>query len=330
VTKYDDFDYHAGMAEKFGQPVDHGFTHIGFMLAWLLRHGLGQPSFVGTDIAGRLTSDRLRPNDLRDLVDGKLISDALTTEGAAFLDAYYAGGYLREYELEFADLPDYAVPDSPDQQARADRVIDRAYDSWVERGRPPALSRGALWSSPASEAETSPGLDDLAGLVGAVEVHDLSKPHEDTVLETKIAAVIGLPIQTSSCVATTWGSSALNRTLRDLGVPKGDVIVANAMGTDGDPLLQVYKVPMVNSTDLATAFWPSSHDGRAGWQGLTINSVPAWASTVRPSRGEPAWTSVRCAVDGYAISISSSRGLAQAETLAAALIEALTRSPSQQ
>lgn len=44
MSKYDDFDYHVGGAQANGQPDDNAFTHIGFMLSWLIRGGLGVAS----------------------------------------------------------------------------------------------------------------------------------------------------------------------------------------------------------------------------------------------------------------------------------------------
>jgi hypothetical protein len=41
MTKYDDFDWHAGDAIEKGQLEDGAFTHIGFILAWLIRRGVG-------------------------------------------------------------------------------------------------------------------------------------------------------------------------------------------------------------------------------------------------------------------------------------------------
>lgn len=147
MSKYDDFDYHVGDAVAKGQPEDNAFTHIGFMLAWLIGRGLGKTRSFGPKIERQVADGTLRPNDLRDLVDGQLLAQTLKPEAVAFLDAYYASaGYSDDYEAEFGDLPDYGVPDDPEHQDRIDRRIDAAYDRWVAAGRPKmgTLARSGL------------------------------------------------------------------------------------------------------------------------------------------------------------------------------------------
>jgi hypothetical protein len=164
MSKYDDFDYHVGDAVAKGQPEDNAFTHIGFMLAWLIGRGLGKSKFFGPKIERQITDGTLRPNDLRDLVDGQLLTQTLKPEAVAFLDAYYHAGYPPDYEAAFPNLPEYGVPDDPEHQAVIDRLIDDSYGRWVAAGRPKPGSPGAVWARPFLTAPTPTGnpLTDLA------------------------------------------------------------------------------------------------------------------------------------------------------------------------
>jgi hypothetical protein len=109
---------------------------------------LGKTRFFGPDIKRQVADGSLRPNDLRDFVDGQLLAQTLKSDGAAFLDAYYGGGYPTDYEAEFGDLPAYGVPDDPEHQIRIDRRIDDAYGRWVAAGRPKMGTPSALWAVP--------------------------------------------------------------------------------------------------------------------------------------------------------------------------------------
>lgn len=156
MAKFDDFDYHVAAAVAGGQPENNAFTHIGLMLSWLIRHGLGKTKFFGPDIERQVADGTLCPNDLRDFVDGQLLGQTLKPEATAFLHAYYmSAGYAADYEVEFGDLPQYGVPDDPEHQARIDRRIDAAYERWVAAGRPKMGTAEALWAAPRlSAAET--------------------------------------------------------------------------------------------------------------------------------------------------------------------------------
>ena len=127
--KYDDYDYHVEGAIKAGFEPDNGFTHIGFMVSWLIRHGLFRTEFISPEAAVDLARGRLRPNDLRDLVDGKLVDEMLTPVGATFLANYYEA-YLTEFVEAFPDAPDYGVSDDAANQAIVDQLIDEAFTRW--------------------------------------------------------------------------------------------------------------------------------------------------------------------------------------------------------
>jgi hypothetical protein len=71
-------------AEEAGQPAEHGFTHIGLFLAWLIRHDLFDDSLVPAHHVEKVRDGPWEGSELRDDVDGKLIDDMLTPEGATF------------------------------------------------------------------------------------------------------------------------------------------------------------------------------------------------------------------------------------------------------
>lgn len=127
--KYDDYSYHVASAVDAGFEPDHAFTHIGFMVSWLIRHGLFRTEFLGPEAGGDLATGKLRPNGIRDFVDGKLIDEMLTPVGSAFLATYYER-YLTEFVEAFPELPDYGVSDDPANQAIVDRLIDAAFERW--------------------------------------------------------------------------------------------------------------------------------------------------------------------------------------------------------
>jgi hypothetical protein len=119
------------------------------MLSWLIRHGLARTKVIGPDIERQVADGTLRPNDLRDFVDGQLLGQTLKPEATAFLDAYYmSAGYATDFDAEFGDMPDYSVPDDAVHQDRIERRIDAAYERWVAAGRPKTGTAEALWAMP--------------------------------------------------------------------------------------------------------------------------------------------------------------------------------------
>jgi hypothetical protein len=143
-VKIDDWDYHETAAEEAGYPAEHGFTHIGLFLAWLIRHDLFADDYVVA--AGRV--EKVRDGEwagsgLRDDVDGKLINDMLTAEGAAFSTARY-GAYLRAFDETFADRPDYSVPDDGAHRSISRSITtpgDREGPGWRRQPRDRSISR---------------------------------------------------------------------------------------------------------------------------------------------------------------------------------------------
>lgn len=226
MRKYDDFDFHARAAEESGQDSENGFTHIGFFLSWMLRRGLGDPSVFGSQVAGELRSGRMRANDLRDLVNGQLLSSMATTIGSEFLDAYYLGGYSADFDAEFSSSAPYSVTDDPDYQTRIDRRLDSAFESWVAAGQPSSDSPTALWHTapPPTDiaAAAAQAAAELAGTVTVSPISDAPQAHRDPVLETRVARAISVSSPVHSYTVRDWDSSTLNRALKSLGISTKD------------------------------------------------------------------------------------------------------------
>jgi hypothetical protein len=290
MTKYDDFDFYVGEAVASGQPEDNGFTHIGFMLAWLIRRGFGNAEMFGEEIVRQIEDGGLRPNDLRDLTDGKLISDMLEPEGSAFLDSYYMPGYAADYEVEFADSPDFGVEDDPENEARIDRRIDSAYAQWVASGRPQPTADGlpGMVFEIQKLLETGspippdfmarlgelgiqpPPIDDIVfeysgpeelirnlPVLPGVTVRRVERtvPHVSPELEARVAAAIGKPMDLDSLATSEYGAATLNRTMRNLGVRGKDALLVSGIGKDGGgPTVQVFSVAGIGRDALAPEF----------------------------------------------------------------------------
>jgi hypothetical protein len=144
AVKFDDYDWHAGSLPD-DLPFEQGFVHIGVYLAWLLERDLLAVhdellSYPPTALALKAVQRReLTGSVLNDHVDGKLMSDLMTTEGDAFT-RYYYDRYLGDYAAVMTRLypTEYHAADSWDTYDRMRPVIDSAYDAWIAAGRPPA------------------------------------------------------------------------------------------------------------------------------------------------------------------------------------------------
>jgi hypothetical protein len=134
-VKFDDIDYHEDATISAGQPIEQAFTHMGLFLAWAIRHDLHDPRSFPADHVGRIKTGTWTGSDIADDVDGKLVSDMFTAEGAGFAAARY-GVYLEVYENTFADLPDYGVADDASAAARIEPLLDELYRAWIAAGKP--------------------------------------------------------------------------------------------------------------------------------------------------------------------------------------------------
>jgi hypothetical protein len=297
MIKFDDADFHVSDTLAKGQPVENAFTHIGFILAWLVRHRLVGARHFPSSIQRQVEQGQLPPNDLRDLVDGKLMRTALNKEGAGFLEAYYAGGYLADYEAEFADLPEYGVPDDPDHQARIDRRIDEAYEAWVNAGRPKSTDPQALWMPPG--AVLARGDETELRPIRVVESEPAT--HLDKLLESQIMSAVDGPLATDSCDARAWGARGLLKALSRLGISPDDVVVVFGLRGLGGFTLEIERVPGVDSNRLAIEFKSYFENRVPGrWRDHAIGTLPARSRIATMPRLEPQ-TLLWFALDGWVV-----------------------------
>jgi len=141
--EYDLWRWHTEGEFPHDQPAEQGYVHIGMYLVWLIDVDMVDAGWAGTDgVAQGVASIRERagsPCALRDVTDGRLASDMLSTEGQAFTGAYYAPeyGYVRDWNRVFGRAAaHYAVPGDWPTYDRIGPVIERRYHEWVAAGRP--------------------------------------------------------------------------------------------------------------------------------------------------------------------------------------------------
>lgn len=323
MTKYDDYDFHVADAIAHGQPPDNAFTHIALMLSWLIRHKLVLDEFCPLGTAHDLESGELHPNDLRDLVDGQLLSQMLTPDGVAFLDAYYVAGYLNDFAGEFSGAPEYEVRDGLDEQSRIDAVVDRAYGRW-QSGAPPE----AYPVSTASPSVAPPTGQPAAMFLGAAAVtvrDETTDPHADLELERRLSRALDQPLRVASSTAKDWGSSRLNRAIRDLGVSVAAVVVGWGLGPKSEPTIYVCRIPGVPQTRLAQV----SVFHEAGPRNLVLPDRVIGAATAKVSEANvpgllSPWTTIECCIDGYVVSVGSGLGSSSAEAVVLRLLKSLS------
>ena len=144
-----------GFAIDAGQPPENAFTHIGFYLAWLIRHDLHDRRWFPREHVAAVLSGEMTGSDLADDTDGKLMSEHMTDEGSAFSDARYRA-YLHEYERLVADEPDYSVVDDAANYTRIAAAIDALYAAWVAGGRPASEpEEESMWELPGDGASAA-------------------------------------------------------------------------------------------------------------------------------------------------------------------------------
>ncbi len=323
MTKYDDVDFHIGDAIAHGQPPDNAFTHIALFLSWLVRHKLVLDEFCPLNTAHDLESGTLRPNDLRDSVDGQLLSQILTPDGVAFLDAYYVAGYLSDFASEFSEAPKYGVLDGLEEQRRIDAVVDRAYGRW-QSGVPPQ----AYPVSTASASVEPPTGQPAAMLLGAAAMtvrDETTDPHADLELERRLSNALDQPLRVASSTAKDWGSSVLNRAIRDLGVSVALVVVGWGLGPKSEPTIYVCRIPGVSQARLAqvSVFLGAGPRLRALPDRMIGAATAKVAEANVPGLRSP-WTTVECCIDGYVVSVGSGLGASSAEAIVLHLLKSLS------
>jgi hypothetical protein len=261
--KFDDVGWHEGPAAEAGQPREQAFTHIGIFLAWLIRHDLHDARWFPRDHIRAVKAGTMTGSDLADDIDWKLISDAMTADGAEFAASQY-DRYMTEYNNLLGEDAGYRVPETDVLYTRVAPLIDRLYAEWVGAGRPAPEPKEA---SPQAESEA---------------MSRPEEPHVDADLEALIPAdIVDPPIAMSSVSATHWGSSLLNRELRRLGVRPRDVIVAAGVGGSGQRTISVtaYRIPGASQAQLLEAFGAVIVRPRRSWWSERVigDTTVSWA-----------------------------------------------------
>ena len=271
VAIYDKLDWHFDSAVSAGQPPENAFTHIGFYLAWLIRHDLHNSRLLPPEHVEAVKRGEMTGSDLADDIDTKLVSQVMNGEGRAFSDGRY-GTYTTEYGKVFKDLPDYGVVDDDSNYRLAEQLLDRLYGQWVAEGRPKAPPEppfeGDIPASTSVSVMLPPGFseDQLGELLaprGDTELTAMGPPTEEQMphrspeLEALIPRDLTSPaMQVSSVSATDWGSSLLKRALKRLEIRPKDAIVVNGLGGKGEQTLTVsiYGVPNLSAERLEAEF----------------------------------------------------------------------------
>jgi hypothetical protein len=266
MATYDRLDWHYDSAMAAGRPPENAFTHIGFYLAWIIRHDLHNPIVFPTSHVVAVKGGDMTGSDLSDDIDTKLIPNDMNAEGRAFTDARYAA-YLAEYATVFADQPDYAVVDDPANYARIAPVIDWLYASWIADGRPKAVTEATRSRVPGSPSgldfAADMGREQIDSMVVELAVGDggLAADEPDPEVMSRLAPTLEAlipsdltdpPLRANSVRASVWGSSLLNRALRRLEVEPSDATVVVAMGGRGPRTLTVilYEIPTITAERL--------------------------------------------------------------------------------
>jgi hypothetical protein len=133
--KFDDVGWHEGATMVDGHLPEYAFTHIGIFLAWLIRHDLHDPRWFPRDHVQAVKAGLMTGSDLARDIDGKLLSDEMTDEGAAFAAARYER-YMNAYQDLVGDDEVYRVPEDTGLYERVAPLIDDLYADWVAAGRP--------------------------------------------------------------------------------------------------------------------------------------------------------------------------------------------------
>ncbi|HYO42100.1 MAG TPA: hypothetical protein VES19_02775 [Candidatus Limnocylindrales bacterium] len=270
-VKYDDAEYHEEAAIEAGQPAEHGATHIGLFLSWLVRRDLIEPELFDERDLAEVRSGTMPGSDLLGLVDGKLVSDMLTDVGNAFAAARY-GPYLDAYGTLFAAEADYSIADDAAAEAKVHPLLDGMYAHWVTAGRPDAepkpdeeipesWRRFAAaehdWDAIMEVARNTPGPVAIGLRAdGGFTVETMASPHADPALEALIPDDLGDgPVERMS-MRGARGDVRLKRAMEILGMSTRRVTVAVGLAGKGPRVVaqDVYRVPGVGASALVDAF----------------------------------------------------------------------------
>ena len=132
MAKLDDVSWYTDS----GESEQDAATHIGMFVSWLINHQLWG-SFPGIDWSSTVSLVRNRSMSGRTFIlehcDGKLMSEMLTEEGAAFSEAYYLKSYLKDFQRVLARDGDNLVDDTWDNYDRLAKVISEKHEKWKAR-----------------------------------------------------------------------------------------------------------------------------------------------------------------------------------------------------
>jgi hypothetical protein len=322
TTAFDKLDYHLDGALRAGQPEQHAFAHIGLYLAWLIRHDLHNPDLLRDDWAAAVKAGEMSGSDLADAIDGALVPDLMTAEGAAFTAACY-DDYLDDYAEAFRAEGDYAVSDDADAYARIAPAIDRRYADWTSKGRPARGPVEAELAEPSTagfnraedvddETLSALAMADFASMADeqgwvietVVGSGPIDMPHVAADLERLLPRdTTRPPMHTSSVSASEWGDPLLKRALKRLTVDARACVVASGIGGEGQAVLTatIYAVPNVTAGDLEREFAAVIHlPPRGRWETREVGG-----KRVRWSSGRPFHVAF-WALDGMVVHASAS------------------------
>ncbi len=120
-------------------PNEAGGIPIGLYWVWAAGAGLVDDA-VAKDIEARRARGQSAADILFDLADGKLTTDELNEEGAAFTEAYYATSYIADYRRCFRITDDSgdavcSVPDTPASSTRLKPFLHERLMAWRAQPR---------------------------------------------------------------------------------------------------------------------------------------------------------------------------------------------------
>ena len=143
LAEYDVWRWHVEGSFPKDRPPEQGYVHIGVYLAWAIEFGFLDPDWVaraGAEEAVMAVAERrATPSGLRDVTEGRLAAEMLTSEGRAFTGAYYAPeyGYARDWRAVFGRRADkYDVPDDWSTYERIAPLLDSRHEAWLAAGKP--------------------------------------------------------------------------------------------------------------------------------------------------------------------------------------------------
>jgi hypothetical protein len=130
LAKLDDVSWYTAD----GESEEHAATHIGMFVSWLIHNHLWGSfrSSAASPVRERSMSGR---TFFLKHCDGKLMSEMLTDEGAAFSQAYYLKSYLKDFQQVLVKDPksDDSVDDTWENYDRLAIVLSERHAKWKAR-----------------------------------------------------------------------------------------------------------------------------------------------------------------------------------------------------